>query len=372
MRASKVTARPVIVILAFPMPQHIIRISTGSRLHFGMFSFGHGFEPGAPRQFGGVGMMVAEPGIRLTVRSGERMGTGSEPKERGVHVNAGREVPVPILSPAPQLEATGPLADRAIGLVRRAAAALSLPAIPQCSIQIETAPREHIGLGTGTQLGMAIATAIHILAGRPLGLPGELAATVGRGQRSAIGSHGFAVGGVLLEAGKRRAEEISALVARMELPAAWRILLLIPRKSTGLFGDAERQAFARLPPVPRETTAALCTEALLHLLPAAAKADFEAFSASLYRFGEMAGNCFAAQQQGTFFDCHAAQLAARMRQLGVEGVGQTSWGPTLFAMLPNQQTGQEIANRIRVEADSADYDCVLTAPENHGATVNVE
>ena len=286
--------------------------------------------------------MVADPGIRLRVR------------------------------PAPLLGATGPLADRALDFVRRTAAAMKLPSLPQCHLHIESAPREHIGLGTGTQLGMAVATAIHILAGEPLGLPGELAATVGRGQRSAIGSHGFAVGGLLVEAGKRQAEAVSPLVARMELPAEWRVLLLLPRRTTGLHGDAERQAFARLPAVPSETTAALCTEALLNLLPAAADADFAAFSASLYRFGQTAGSCFASQQEGTFFDRHAAALAKRLRDLGIEGVGQSSWGPSIFAIVPNETAGQDLVANLHDEADANDYDCMLTACENQGARVEVE
>jgi beta-ribofuranosylaminobenzene 5'-phosphate synthase len=324
------------------MLQHVIRVTTGSRLHFGMFSFGHGFENSAPRQFGGVGLMIAEPGIRLRVR------------------------------PAPVLGATGPLADRALDFVRRTATAMKLPSLPQCHIHIESAPREHIGLGTGTQLGMAVATAIHILAGEPLGLPGELAATVGRGQRSAIGAHGFAVGGLLVESGKRQAEDVSPLVARMELPGDWRVLLLLPRHTTGLHGDAERKAFARLPAVPPETTAALCTEALLHLLPGAADADFDAFSASLYRFGQIAGSCFASQQEGMFFDHHTAALAKRLRDLGIEGIGQSSWGPSLFAIVPNESTGQDITTRLREEVAAADYDCVLTRCENQGARVEVE
>lgn len=124
--------------------------------------------------------------------------------------------------------------------------------------------------------------------------------------------------------------------------------------------------------MPSETTAALCTEALLHLLPAAAEADFAAFSAGLYRFGQTAGSCFASQQEGTFFDRHAAALAKRLRDLGIEGVGQSSWGPSLFAIVPNETAGQDLAARLRKEADAADYDCVLSACENQGARVEVE
>jgi beta-ribofuranosylaminobenzene 5'-phosphate synthase len=325
------------------MLEHTIRIATGSRLHFGMIAFGHEFTADCPRQFGGVGLIIREPGIRLCV------------------------------TPATKLEATGPLAERALDVWRRAAAAANLASAPSCRLQIESMAREHVGLGTGTQLGMALATAMHILVGRPLASPGELAATVGRGKRSAIGSHGFAVGGLLVEAGKRRPEEISPLVARVELPRAWRILLLMPRKATGLFGDAEREAFSRLPPVSAATTASLCSEVLLNLLPAAAEADFDAFSASVCRFGQLAGSLFATQQNGQlFFDPAAARLAARLQELGIRGIGQSSWGPTIFGIVQNESAGLKIAEQIRSEANASGYDCLLSAIENQGAHVDVE
>ena len=45
-----------------------VRIATGSRLHLGMFGFG---RPGE-RQFGGVGLMVAEPRLELRLSRAEQ------------------------------------------------------------------------------------------------------------------------------------------------------------------------------------------------------------------------------------------------------------------------------------------------------------
>ena len=39
----------------------IVEVVTPSRLHFGMFSFGRD----EARQYGGVGMMIVRPGVRL-------------------------------------------------------------------------------------------------------------------------------------------------------------------------------------------------------------------------------------------------------------------------------------------------------------------
>ena len=130
--------------------------------------------------------------------------------------------------------------------------------------------------------------------------------------------------------------------------------------------------FARLPPVPREVTERFTAEALLHLLPAAVEADFGEFSRSLHHYGQLAGNCFAAQQHGTYHDRRTAELAAQLRKLGIEGVGQSSWGPTLFALLADEASAQDAAARLQATADLSDYECRIVAPNNHGAQVNVE
>ncbi len=327
------------------MSSQVIRVTTPSRLHFGLFSFGYEAAEEvnrSPRQFGGVGAMIAGPGITVKLKAAER------------------------------LEVAGPLADRAARFARLATAALGVVGEPACRIEIASAPREHVGLGTGTQLALAVAAAMHAFFGRPPPLPADLARTVGRGQRSAIGTHGFAAGGLLVEAGKRTVGEVSPLVARAELPGEWRFVLLIPRTTAGLSSDDEREAFFRLPPVPREVTKALAAEALLHLLPAAVEADFGEFSRSLYHYGQLAGNCFAAQQHGAYHNPHTAELAAQLRELGVEGVGQSSWGPTLFALLPDEPSAQDAAARLQARTDLSDYECQIVAPNNHGARLDVE
>ena len=50
------------------MPSPIVEINAPSRLHCGMLSFG---QP-AMRQFGGVGAMIDQPGLRLRISPAER------------------------------------------------------------------------------------------------------------------------------------------------------------------------------------------------------------------------------------------------------------------------------------------------------------
>ena len=52
--------------------------------------------------------------------------------------------------------------------------------------------------------------------------PAELAQSVGRGLRSAVGTYGFVHGGMIAERGKLPGEVISPLDARVVLPEDWR------------------------------------------------------------------------------------------------------------------------------------------------------
>jgi beta-RFAP synthase len=322
------------------MTDRVIRIIASSRLHFGMLSVN---QPRA-RRYGGVGAMVDAPTLELVIRA------------------------------AAKLEAEGPLADRALQAARLATRSLrseGQAAMPPCRIEVVQAPPLHVGLGTGTQLAMAVAAGLGAWWDRaPMSADG-LARCVGRGKRSAIGLYGFACGGLLYESGKSDDDEISPLVRRVAIPPAWRFVLARPRGERGLCDEAERRAFADLPPVPVERTETLRNEAVEHLLPAAAEGKFEEFSESLYRFGHLAGLSFAARQGGAFAGARLASLVEWIRDCGVRGVGQSSWGPTLFAVLPDASSASDVVGQIRNRTDWDTLELTVASPENHGARVKV-
>jgi beta-RFAP synthase len=198
---------------------------------------------------------------------------------------------------------------------------------------IEHAPAEHTGLGVGTQLGLAVAKAVAVESGHSDWPAAELAVRAGRGERSAVGVHGFDRGGLIVEGGKLPGEAISPLVARLPFPADWAVLLFTPAGAGAWHGGAERQAFAHLTgPGPAETET-LCRLVLTGLLPAVTSADFDAFGEAVYELNARAGDAFAAAQGGRYAGPAVAALVARLRSLGVKGVGQSSWGPTVFAVV---------------------------------------
>src|SRR5204863_8056502 len=113
----------------------------------------------------------------------------------------------------------------------------------QLDLEIQQAPAAHAGLGSGTQMGMAVAKILSILAGESEITAAELARRARRGLRSALGLHGFQQGGLLVEAGQRESSEISPLVARADFPLQWRFILARPLGVTGLSGAAEMNGF---------------------------------------------------------------------------------------------------------------------------------
>jgi beta-RFAP synthase len=309
----------------------IVQVVAPSRLHFGMLSV----NQSGRRQFGGLGAMVEIPGLHLRVR------------------------------PAERLEVAGLLAKRVRQIAERLEGAGGL----KCHIEVIRAPREHIGLGTGTQLGMAIAAAVNALSGEPPLDAVELARRVGRGERSAIGVYGFAQGGLLFESGKMEDEAISPLVAREGLPEEWRFVLFCPHGKRGLSGDAERQAFAALPPVPLERSKMLERLARQVIIPAAREGNFADFSEGIYQFGYYAGMNFAHAQGGPFANRRLASLIGCAREMAVGGVGQSSWGPTLYAVCRNEAAANRFRDQLAQTPQGRNLEIWISRPNNTGARI---
>ena len=192
-----------------------IEVRTGARLHFGPLASG----ATEGRCFGGIGMMVAEPAISFRVMEHEEeryVGCTFETSERIRRLrdtwNAGHNSHEPGLNRGETgTFKTGPMTE-----------------IP-LSWEFETAPVEHVGFGTGTQLSLAV---VSVLArqDRSANFPlREIAQRRGRGRRSAIGLYGFSEGGFLVDAGQAGQGALGELAVRLPIPEAWRVVILRPR-----------------------------------------------------------------------------------------------------------------------------------------------
>jgi beta-ribofuranosylaminobenzene 5'-phosphate synthase len=316
----------------------LVHVAAPSRLHFGLWSLGGTRED--VRQFGGVGAMIDRPGLELSIR------------------------------PSAELVAVGPMSERAAVFARRWAE-FHARELPLCQIDVEAAPPEHVGLGTGTQLGLAVAAGLNAYCGLPSQSPQELALSVGRGLRSAVGTYGFVMGGLVVEQGKLPGEPISPLDCRIDLPADWRFVLVRHVAAAGLSGEEEAAAMAELPTVPAAVTEELIGEVRERLVPAAATTDFPAFAASLYRYGHLSGECFAARQGGPYNGPVLTSLVEQLRAMGFEGVGQSSWGPTLFVAAESEAAAAALQHQLQQRPDAAALHVEISRPCNRGVRIEV-
>ena len=313
---------------------HLVRVTAPSRLHFGLWSL----ASTAGRQFGGVGAMIDRPGLRLSI--------------------------------GPGVGVWGPLAERAASFACHWKEFHRLTP-PPCRIVIHDAPPEHVGLGTGTQLALVVAAGLNAYYELPSQTPPELALSVGRGLRSAVGTYGFLYGGLVVEQGKLPGEPISPLDCRVDLPEEWRFVLIRHADAAGLAGDEEAAAMASLPAAPPAVTLDLITEVRERLVPAAATGDFATFAASLYRYGNLAGRLFAARQGGAYHGPILARLVERIRALGFPGVGQSSWGPTLFVATSAADEAEALVAKLHEQDCERRLHLQIAAPCNRGAQIEV-
>jgi beta-RFAP synthase len=271
------------------------------------------------------------------------------------------ESPAIVLSaePASGWIIEGPLEARAERIARQLCGRLfeAKFAVPAVRIRIESAPAEHIGLGVGTQLSLAVAALILKIAGIPFSTAQELARLTGRGGRSGIGVHGFGHGGLIVDGGRKGSEEIPPLLASVPFPEEWSVLVVQPPVRRGLHGPDEHSAFAALPPIAREVADTLCRIALLEMLPAVIEHDLADFGAALSELQARVGACFAPAQGGIFTGTHAPAIVAELQRLGLVGAGQSSWGPTLYALSDHSEEersmlAQRLLDRTGLEASS--------------------
>jgi beta-ribofuranosylaminobenzene 5'-phosphate synthase len=317
-----------------------VQVSTPSRLHFGLLRLHESND----RSFGGFGMMIDRPRVELT------------------------------MTPARDWSVSGLATSREISIALRVLEALpgAVERITALSMHVSSAIPQHRGLGGGTQLSLAIAAGIRELLALPRATPEELAASVGRGQRSAIGTHGFLNGGLIWERGRASEERLASIAERIELPAAWRVLLITPAATLGLHGVKESDAFRNVPPVPDAMTRRLEAIAENHALPAARRGDLEAFGEAVYQYGRLAGECFSPIQGGPYASSEVAACVENLRNLGVSGVGQSSWGPTVFALAPSADSADDLVRRWQVLAKHGRADVTLAAPDNDGAIMSTQ
>ena len=321
-----------------------IMVKAPARLHFGFIDL----DGSMGRIFGSIGLAVDEPRIILEAAA------------------------------AKSLSVSGDESDRALALARRFLRHYDIR--QGVHLTIKEAIPAHVGLGSGTQLALAIAAALSRVFSIDADVR-ELAAVMQRGRRSGIGVGVFERGGFVVDGGRRLSAIASTwdpgslppTIVRHPFPKDWTFVVAIPHVGRGLSGDAELQAFRRLPSGLGTGAGRLSRVVLMQMLPALVEGDAAAFGRSLTAVQGIVGSWFRAVQRGWFARAEGTELAGVMSRCGALGVGQSSWGPTVYGMAADHERGSAIERQVRAAiAARIDATIFLTDSWNRGAQIHME
>jgi len=287
----------------------IIRIQTGARLHFGLLD---SVEP-----FGGVGVMIQSPTTTVVASESDQFSCPLEHRERLCEIAA------------------------------QVAIFAGCDSLPPIRLDVLTNSEPHCGLGSGTQLSLAASEAL--LRSLQVDCENEhLALRIAeRGKRSAVGIHGYFHGGMIFESGSHSSESLNPINQRVSLPSDWCVAVLKPSAGSGqVFGLNEVSKFSTLAPAADALRRSLFDIANRDLVPAASRGDFVGFSKSLQSYNWNSGRLFSSIQGGPYNGPEVTSLFAWLNDQGVIGVGQSSWGPGVFAWFETRRDAEKLVSRL--------------------------
>lgn len=282
-----------------------VTVETGSRLHLGFTNLGQDLG----RRFGSIGVAIDRPSAAIVVEENHALEIDGEDRE----------------------------AVRAA--VRRFCDAFSVE--PRVRVIVKRRIPAHVGLGSGTQLAVAVGAGLAAMCGVDASV-GEIAAAVNRGRRSGIGVAAFGGGGFIMDAGVACDAEgpgrVPTVVWRHDVPSDWCFIVAVP-SGEGLSSHCEEGVFAALEPSVR-VSEEVCRITQLQLMPALVERDLEVFGRALTAIDRRTGSSFADVQEGLYSHQPTADIVDFMLAAGAAGAGQSSWGPAVYGLCREPDAGR--------------------------------
>lgn len=310
-----------------------VAVTTTARLHMGFFDLNGNLG----RRFGSIGVSLDQPATELSAWR------------------------------AKVFSAEGNAAEHATKVAKKLAKVLNLQG--GMRMQLAQIIPQHVGLGSGTQMALAIGLALGKLYDLKLNV-NDVAMLTGRGARSGIGLGAFAVGGVIIDGGRGKQTLIPPVIARAEFPGAWRIILIYDHADSGKHGMEEAEAFRTLPEFPADIAAVMCRHVLMQALPALAEHDLASFGVAIRELQARTGDYFAPIQSGRYASLRVTEVLNWLGSQGIACYGQSSWGPTGFALAASQNEAESMMQKLRAQfSHEAALEFMLCKGRNQGAVL---
>lgn len=320
-----------------------ISIKSTARLHMGFFDL-HG---GLGRKFGSIGLSLATPTIELSAQMSSQL----------------------------KVEGILTVVDKVATIAQQFITKVNLNGSVHLNIR-QHIP-EHAGLGSGTQTALAIGAAISQLYKLNLSTA-QIAELTGRGGRSGIGIAAFDYGGLLIDGGRAAGantslnkflSKVPPLLARYDFPEDWRVLLILDASQPGIHGEVEREAFKQLPEFSESLAAHLCRYVLMQAMPAIVEQDLTAFGFAIQELQSHVGDYFSPAQGGRYASQQVGAVLQALQNMGVACFGQSSWGPTGFAVFENELEAEKHLQQLETMFLDSHLSWKICSARNAGAEI---
>lgn len=238
----------------------------------------------------------------------------------------------------------------------------------------------HVGLGSKTQLSLAIATAITLLKNKEITVC-NLTKLVERGGTSGIGWRGFEKGGFVLDAGHEfgmgkeketflpssasNSADPALTILRYPIPEHWRFVIIIPNVKKGAYGDEEVSIFQKYAPIPREEVNEVSHQILMKILPGIIKQNLTCFGEGLKRIQKIGFKKIEISLQHEI----VKNLLSFLENYGVKGYAMSSFGPSVIGITESDSEAEELRNAVKKFLKPDNEHVYISRPNNTGAKI---
>ncbi|MHA1651604.1 MAG: beta-ribofuranosylaminobenzene 5'-phosphate synthase [Candidatus Helarchaeota archaeon] len=249
-------------------------------------------------------------------------------------------------------------------------------------LQITSNIPAHVGLGSKTQLSLAISKALCLLNNIEK-TPYELARLTSRAGTSRIGLTAFERGGFIVDGGhsfgKGQQKETYLPSSASKAPPApvlywepvpedWYFVVTIPHIKRGAHGSEEIDIFQTNCPIALNDVKTICHIILMKILPSMKEKRIESFGQGIYELQSIGFKKIEVELQ----DEIVSQLIKFCRENGAAGSGMSSFGPTVFAIIKGLSNAQKLRQKIeKFLKNQYEADIFITNVNNTGAHINI-
>ena len=239
----------------------------------------------------------------------------------------------------------------------------------------------HVGLGSKTQLSLAIITAITKLKRFNKLSIKELTQFVERGGTSGIGWRGFETGGFILDGGHdygKGKEKESFLpssassssnpaitLSRHDIPDNWRFVLVIPNVKKGAYGDEEIRVFKNYAPIPQREVNEVSHQIIMKIIPGIIKDDLKCFGDGLKRIQSIGFKKIEINLQHQV----VKDLLKFFEEYGLKAYGMSSFGPSVVGIVESDSEAEELLKTVQKNQKNGGGHIYICKPNNSGAKI---